>query len=326
MLGSLFALASALSYSLVAISVRKGIRPADRTHGVFIGLLVNVVLLGLAYVSKLAIGGEAAPLTAAGIAWFGAAGFTTGWLAREALYRGIRHIGPGRTAAIKNLNPFVAVVLAVAFLGDRFSTVGVVGAAVALSGYVILVSEQLRQASNGAASSAPELPAGRMLASTEASASVSSRSAQLLAGRHTGYVVASLAALAFGVGQIFRGLGIDQVPDPYLGALIAAVVAIVAFLCFGAVTGTVGAELRSVVHSPRPFLWLAGAASALGNLTFFMALSHASVSHVSIIAASDTLLTVLLAAVLFKSTDRVTAALGVAAVAVFSGTVLLTFG
>lgn len=320
MTGSLFAVLSAVSYSLVAIFVRKGLRPGDPYSGVFIGLIANIVLLGLAYAVKTSIGPGSLPLSARGLLFFAAAGFTTGWLAREALYRGIRHIGPGRTAAIKNVNPFVAVFLGVVFLGDRFSALGMVGASLALFGYAVLVRERMRITSSVPDAAAPVRTGG---SPGMAFSTLRRGWTRVSKSTHLGYIIASLAAVAFGIGQVFRKLGVTEMPDPFLGALTSALVGMAAFALFGMARGTFGRELRTVLDEPRPYFWLAGTASACGQLSFFLALTYVSVSHVSIIAASDTLLTVILAALVFRAAEGITRSLAVASLAVFGGSVLL---
>lgn len=328
MTGSLLAACCAVSYSLVAIFVRKGSRPDDACNGVLIGLLANLVLLGTAYLLKISVFGEPVPPTRTGLWFFAAAGFTSAWLAREALHRGIRHIGPGRTAAIKNLNPFVAVALGVALLGDRFTGMAMLGAAIALTGYALIVLEPTRD------SRAPPQPATPdrssvdrpSIADTGVVTGARTRWSRVVTRRSLGYGIASMAAIAFGTGQVFRGAGIDRIPDAYLGAWVAAIVGTAAFSLFGLARGNLGRELRTTFSEPHTYFWLAGAASAVGNLCFFLALGQASVSHVSIIAASDTVLTVILAAILFRTTEGVSRMLVVAALAVFGGSVLLAVG
>lgn len=316
-MGMLLGALTALSYSMVAIFVRRGVRAGEAENGVLIGLICNVMLLGTVAAWRW-LGGVRVDATTQGIIGFVAAGLLTVWLARAAHYGGIRHIGPGRASAIKNLNPFVTVTLAFLFLGERFPLQAGVGATIALGGYALLVHERLRT------STAPvAVPAGGAGPQSPAGTSTLRLPTRLRSSIVVGYLAASGAALFFGAGQTVRKWGIEGMPDPYVGAFVSAAAGLTAYLLVVRARGRFRATLGSSLTTGRRHFWYAGVASSVGQLSFFVAITFAPVSQVSIVAASDTILTVLLGALLYRETERTSRQLVTAAVAVFTGAVVL---
>ncbi len=73
----------------------------------------------------------------------------------------------------------------------------------------------------------------------------------------------------------------------------------------------------------RPYFWLAGLTTTIGQLGFFTAIMFAPVAHVSVIAASETLLTIFLAAVFIGRTENISRRIVVAAFFVFAGAAVI---
>jgi drug/metabolite transporter (DMT)-like permease len=71
---------------------------------------------------------------------------------------------------------------------------------------------------------------------------------------------------------------------------------------------------------------LAGALSALGLLTFFAALTFAPLAQVAVIAASETILTLLLTSIFLRRTERFSLRLLVPAGCIFAGAVVIAVG
>ena len=63
----------------------------------------------------------------------------------------------------------------------------------------------------------------------------------------------------------------------------------------------------------HPYFWLAGLTTTIGQLGFFTAIMFASVAHVSVTAASDTLLTIFLVAVHIGRAENISRQIMVAA-------------
>ena len=138
-----------------------------------------------------------------------------------------------------------------------------------------------------------------------------------------GTLLSVFAAAFFGLGQAARKVGIDHMPDALLGATIAAWTALIIYLVVSAARGRLGGMFRSSFGKFHPYLLLAGFAVTVGQLSFFVAITYASVSYVSTVAASETLLTIFLAVIFVGRSEAITRRVVVAAVAVFAGATII---
>lgn len=112
-------------------------------------------------------------------------------------------------------------------------------------------------------------------------------------------------------------------PNALLGATVGSWVALAFLLTTPVIRGDLSEKLRVSFATFRPYFWLAGIGTIVGQLGFFLAITFAPVSHVSVIAASETLLTILLAAIFLRNSENVTSRITAAAVAVFTGAALV---
>jgi drug/metabolite transporter (DMT)-like permease len=104
------------------------------------------------------------------------------------------------------------------------------------------------------------------------------------------------------------------------------VTALAVHLAAAGARGRARAELRDAIRSERPGrAWIlgAGVAGTAGQLSFFAALAFAPVSHVSVVAGSETVLTVILAAILAGRLEAITSRVVVPAILVFAGTAMI---
>ena len=105
------------------------------------GALDGVPLVGTALLAVVTIGvGDFAWPTASLRAWSGI-GFTGLFgtaLAFLLFYRGVRSIGPARTAVFINLVPVVAVLLGVLLLGETLEASMIVGGVLVVAGVLLL--------------------------------------------------------------------------------------------------------------------------------------------------------------------------------------------
>lgn len=310
-MGTLLAFTTALSYSVAAITIRSALRPSVPDNGVFIGVATNLLLLTvLSLFAGLHREVRAENLQA--LALFGVSGVMTTWLGRASLYSGIRRLGAGPATAIKNMNPLVAGAIGLVFLGERLGLLGYTGAALALLGYFLLMRDRL-----GSAPAPGSVPSAGRFRGLEASDS-SERNVVLV-----GYLAASGAALAFGGGQAVRRLGLEELPNPYVGAWAAAFGGFAVYCLILLGTGRFRSVVRvNILEGGGRFL-AAGVLTTVGQLAFFLALMSIPLTHASIVAASDTIITMALAALLLGGEDRLTRLLVLAGGAVFGGSVLL---
>lgn len=329
-MGILFALISAVGFALTYVLIRKGVRPEDPDNGLMITMSINVLILATASVVLWIV----VPLPAVhleAVAWFVAAGLLGPLVGRYTLFGGIRRIGSSRAAAIKNNAPVVTVVVAVAFLGEQLSLTAMFGVALVILGLMMLAHEAFTKGAPGPQPRRDEpvtwtlesevVAEGALLADVPVrTESVPSR---LSSSALTGIGMAALAAVAFGLSQITRTVGLDLTPNAVLGAAVGALAGFASYVAVTALQGRLGRIMVASFASFRPVLWLAGVTSAIGILSFYVAVTFAPVSYVSVVAASETLLTLIFGAVFISRVEAISRRIVIPAVAVFGGTALI---
>jgi drug/metabolite transporter (DMT)-like permease len=271
-----------------------------------------------------------------GVGAFAAAGLMSTFIGRTLLFTGIRHAGAARAAAVKNATPLFTLIIAVAVLGERVVPLAGFGIGLVLIGIFVLGRESLRRpvtddtaatrtglvelAFESEAIAEGGVPDGLrpdfLPPPAADETAVAARSARR--SMRFGLTLSAIAAVIFGAGHALRKVGMDIVSDALLGALVGAWAALIAHVATAVVRGR-WATVRTAVMARRPYFWLAGITGTIGQLCFFTALAFAPVSHVSVVAASETILTVLLAGLVAQGTERITVRIVVPAVLVFVG-------
>lgn len=327
-MGSLLAFVSALAYSAGYILIRTGVRPGDPDGGAFVTTVVNATILGGAAAGALALGAQP-DVAWAGLAWLTVSGVLGPFTGRILLFSAIHRVGPVRAAAVINTAPLVTVLLAVTVLGETLSPADIAATALVFIGLAILMAEAFQAAGED------DVAASRTIHDVAAAGVALEERARSMAAtirRRYGTVMvigilaASLSAIAFGFARASRRLGLDAMPDPLLGAAIGALAGLATHLVVHSASGRLGLLVRSSVRDRRPRLWAAGGLSALGLFCFFAAMTYEPLSHVAVIAASETILTLVLGSLLLRSTERLSARIAVPAVCVFAGGVLVAIG
>jgi drug/metabolite transporter (DMT)-like permease len=263
-----------------------------------------------------------------GLAWFTVAGVLGPFVGRILSFGAIHRVGPVRAAAVINTAPLVTVLLAVALLGEALSPADIVAAVLVFVGIGILAVEAFGAAESGPAASGA-LGEGAVEVVTPMS-----RPSSIAAGIRrrygtvmvVGIVAAGLSAVAFGFARTARRLGLDSMPDPLLGAAVGAIGGLLTHLVVQTASGRLRLMFVSSIRHPRPRLLAAGVCSSVGLYSFFAALSFAPLAHVAVIAATETMLTLLLSALLLRGTERLTPRIAIPALCVFAGAVLVAVG
>ncbi len=245
------------------------------------------------------------------------------------LFTSIGLVGSSRAAAIKNTAPMFTVAVAVFLLAERLSLTAASGIGLACLGLFLLVYEAFHNPySNRERRDREKETAGAML-EPETLVEDASKPTPKPSGPSgvstviIGTLIAVLAAIFFGLGQGIRKVGLEYMPDVFIGAAIASWTALVSYLMVSVVRGRAGMVFRASFINFRPHFWLAGLTTTIGQLGFFTAIMFIPVAHVSVIAASETLLTIFLAAVFIGKTENISRQIMVAASFVFAGAAII---
>jgi uncharacterized membrane protein len=235
----LLALGGALLSAAATIFIRQGLRGSDPYTGFWINLVVGTVSL---WIAVLATGGPV-QVSVRGALFFLFAGLIGTVGGRLLRFVAIERVGASISAALINLNPFVATALAIAVLGEHVTLPIVLGTAVIVVGTTLLS----------------------------------------IGGRRLGVSPLQLAlpvlsAICFGVVAVLRKLGLSDT-GVVVGSAINVTTALVAFTAFLLASGRSEVMVcrgRSLAHFVA-----AGLTENLGVFMNVMALSLGTVSIVT---------------------------------------------
>lgn len=276
MLGIIFAVLCGFLLAANYIFIQLGMKQASsQDNGVFLGILVNVILLGIMYLIWLPFQAEPIEWKLSALLAFAAGGLLTTLLGRVVLYAGIRRIGSSRSAAIKNGAPIFSILAAILILNERISLLSGIGIILIILGLYLLARKQWQQ--NGSTSGKKAI---------------------------VGMGLAGLSAFLYGIGQVARKLGLLGMNDPILGGLVGAIVALFVYILYLVGKGNLVETIQQQVKQFNMFYFLGGISIGLGLLSFFISASLINVSYTSAIAASEPVLTVILAYFFLKKQEN----------------------
>src|SRR2546422_6887857 len=130
----LLALAGALCSAAATIFIRRGLRGGDPYTGFWINVVVGTTSLWTAVI----VTGGPGHVSIRGALLFGLAGLIGTVGGRLLRFVAIEKVGASISAALINLNPFVASALAILLLGERITLPIVVGTSVIVAGTTLL--------------------------------------------------------------------------------------------------------------------------------------------------------------------------------------------
>ncbi|WP_246943145.1 DMT family transporter [Bacillus pinisoli] len=295
-MGIIFAIVTAFAFAFSNIFIKRGMETSSKDNGFFMTVFLNVLILGLValfyrlFVSQVSI-------SINGVILFGLSGIFTTFLGRITLFKSFREIGPSRGAAIKNSAPLFTILFAVIFLQEVLHLYPLIGVLFVLFGLGIQGYYLLKQ---------ERLPTNHKSSNYK-----------------KGYFLALLSAFVFGIGQAIRKPGMQEMPDPFFGAFISSVVALIIILLFEWKKGTVVKTIRNQYKNRNYNYYLSGVLTSVAILSFFIGITYTQVSYVAAIAAVEPLLTIILSKILLRNQEAITRYTVYSASAVFCGVITI---
>jgi drug/metabolite transporter (DMT)-like permease len=298
--GDLYAIASALCFATANVMIVRGAARGDEDNGAFLSLLVTAGISACGWaILGMARGFE--PVTGRALAWFAGAGVFTMFIGRVFLFGSVQRLGAMRGSAMKRFNPFFAVILGVAVLGETLGPGMLAGMALILASFALLVWSSLR---NRGGEIAPA-DARRLRA---------------------GYVLAVVSGLGYACGYLFRKMGLADAPDAWLGAAVGALVGSALFAVTGAFNERYARAMRATFSRPNAWLLGAGITSSFGQVFYFAALNTQPISRVALIVSMEVFVTLALGALLLRKHETLTVPVAVAAALGVAGTACILQG
>jgi uncharacterized membrane protein len=295
-LGPSLALMSAVSFSLANIFIsRTTVSRGDK------GVLFSVVvtLLG-ALVLWLVWGGlqEGVQLSRQdmlhGILWFSAAGVSVMVFGRNLLFISVRQLGVSRAAAVKRLNPFFSVILAVLVLGETLFMRDYLGITLIGVAFALLIAESFGRGDDQA-----DVPPLRS------------------------YLFGVLAALAYACAYVLRKLGLIELPDAAFGTFVSAGAGLGALCSIAIFSHSYREKLLLMFSYLDRWVVLSAVCVSAGQILLFAALAYEKVSTVVMIASLEIFLSFFFSLVIFRTESRLSRPVLVSAVLALAGVLLV---
>lgn len=221
---------------------------------------------------------------------FLAAGFIAPGLSRLILFVGYARIGVGRTVALMSTTPLFAIVIAVAFLGERPSLLLVGGAALIVGGGVVMAR----------------------------------RARDDTSWRRRHMIFPFVAALGFAVRDTISRAALVDFPHPLIGAAAATLAAVVAIWSFAGLQQGMG---RLAFHGPGTRLALmSGVCEGTAYILMWRALGLGHVSLVTPLVNASPMFTVVMVMLFLRGVERMTWRIAVASAMAVAGVCLVVLG
>jgi uncharacterized membrane protein len=276
------ALTAAFLGAGATIFIRQGLRRSDPYTGFWINVLVGAVAAWIA----VAVTGGPGPVSAKALGFFVLAGLVGTVAGRLLRFIAIERVGASVSAAIVNLNPLIATMLAIALLGERVTVPIVTGTIVIALGTILL-----------------------------------SMSGQHLGFRPRLLLFPLLSATCFGMVSILRKIGLSGA-GPIIGTALNVTTAAVAFAAFMLASGQRGA----LTCRGRPLVYFVAAGLLENTAVFLniVALGMGTVSVVTPLYGSSPIFVLLLSFFFLRGIEALTARVVAGTVLIVLGIYLLT--
>lgn len=283
------ALLSALMFALTFVFVRVGVKSASTTTALWLTLFVNVVFLWgwslLAYGWQFEQWWE--------WRYFFLSGVFAPLLGRLFQFQGMAKLGANITTPLTLTHPVISVVLAILFLGEEVTNLGLLGALMVVLGSVVVGAQGGQNPT---------------------------RSLQNVSRIYL--LLPLVASLSYGISIVFRKIGIDIGSDAVTAAAVTCTSSWFFSTLYVLFTGAVG-EIRCS-RRELGFFVLAGIFSSLGPVLLYAALQFEGLVVIAPLAATTPLFVLLVSYVFIRADEIFTPQVVAGTVATVAGVILVT--
>ena len=301
-MGELFALLSALCFSMSNVTIGRGVEAEGGENGAFLSIVVTAAISGSVWLVQIALHG-APVLHLRSVLWFAGAGILTIFIGRVFYYASIQQLGSVRGSAVKRLNPLFSVVLGVLLLGESIEFSMMCGMALIIASFVVLIRQSMRASAIKRVGKQAQTWSER------------------LGG--LGFVYGPVSALAYAFGYVARKEGMVLMPDAAFGTMLGSVVGALMFLAMAQIVPSYRTSVRLTFTVFNPWLLGAGVLSTAGQMLYFMALSYSTISKVAMIGSIEAILTIMLTVIVTRSFKQLNGPVLLAAGLGVAGTMLI---
>ena len=301
-MGEGLAILSMTMFALTNLAILRGHDGKSRSSGAFLSMIITFLMSTLIWLIMVLRDGWP-ELNATAVAWFALGGFLTIYVGRVLLYASIQHLGAIKASAVKRLNPFFSVLLAVLILGERISMPMMIGMLLIVMSFAVLVRQALFVANDDHSGTQVQNVFDRLL--------------------NLGYLFGPVSAFAYAAGYVARKQGMMVLPDSALGTMIGAFTGIVFFLLTSRFVDSYRDDVRKTFTVFNKWFLMAGCLSTFGQIAYFTALNFIGITKIALITSVEVFMTMILSAVVFQKREELTADIYIAAGLGFLGTVFI---
>jgi drug/metabolite transporter (DMT)-like permease len=299
LIGEALALGSAFAFAFGNVAIARGAREAQGESAVVLAVVATALLSGAGFLLAGPAGpGGTVTIVWAAIGWFAVSGMLATVGGRLTLFKSIQYAGVVRASTVRRLAPVISLILAWAILGELISAVAGFGMALIAGSFALLWLDS-REKLEG--NRAPEHVA-----------------------RGLAFGTASAGLYAF--SYVARKLGLDDVPDPFLGALVGAGTGALWYAARSAVSPAQRAMVRATLARPNPWQALAAVCISTGQILQFAAITQIGVARVAFLNSVEVYISALLAVVVFRTEPIPGKAVLAATVLATGGVILVALG
>jgi drug/metabolite transporter (DMT)-like permease len=296
LIGVFFGLATGALFATGSVLARIGQRHRPEDDGLLMTILVNVAVLGLISLTVMA-----PPWSTAGVIGLAAGGVIGSLVGRFANLRAVRLVGATRASAFITGIPVVAAVAGWLILQEEVEPLDAVGGLIVIAGLLALVRARATPTS---------MIAGRATLADPRT-------------RRLGFVFASAAPIAFGLGFVVKKWGLLRYDDAVLGAFIGSTAALTVVVSIDAVGGRFGRRIAENFHQVPWWFVAAGVAMSGALLTQFAAFSYLDAWLVGVLQGTQGIFALLLGWVFIREEERIDGWIAASVVLVLAGVVLI---
>jgi drug/metabolite transporter (DMT)-like permease len=300
LIGDSLAFASAFLFAMANIAIAKASRRRSVDNGVLLSIVLTVAFSAL---PLLAFGnGEhyRDANAASSIVWFAASGlFATVW-GRLTLFRAVQLAGVIRATTIRRLTPLFSIAFGWLLLGEAISAFVGLGVALMVASFALLYADNRKHIVSADAQPGMDLPRG--------------------------YMFSTICALTYATSYIVRKRGLDIFPDPYFGALIGSLAALLYYLVGAVFSPKTRSDVVAFFAIPDVWQLFAAICISAGQVSQFMALNYIGVGRLAVINSLEVFLASYLAVIVFKTEGWPSRVVMCATLVATAGIVLVALG
>jgi drug/metabolite transporter (DMT)-like permease len=316
MLGMVFALLSAFSFSLNVITIRRGVANASSSMGVTITVILGVPMFLIAALVTGQIF-DFGQISTSGYLLLALSGIIHFGFGRWANYRAISAIGATRVGPIRALTLPYTLLIALVVLGEEITLLMGAGIGLILIGPAMVYQRKSTPkpvaVAADASAAAPDAPAKR-------------RSLPAFTPKQgEGYFFGLLGAFAHGTTPIIIRYALEDSGLGILGGFIAYAAAGLALALLLLLPGRL-AELRQLDRSSVGYFVSGGTTSFMAQMFRFLALSIAPVSVVTPLQRTASVFSLFLSFIFNRSLETFTVRIVAGVLLSVAGTGLLLLG